>query len=52
LNSNSTKVVTDIVLYNPTNIKQILLNTSSIVIGLSTISPEEDNQTRNTTTQQ
>jgi hypothetical protein len=52
LNNNSTKVVTDIVLYNPTNIKQILLNTSSIVIGLSTISPEEDNQTQNTTTQQ
>ncbi|HEY7572208.1 MAG TPA: hypothetical protein VH796_12655 [Nitrososphaeraceae archaeon] len=52
LNRNSTNIVTDVVLYNPTNVKQILLNTSSIVIGLSTISPEENNQTQNTTTQQ
>ena len=52
LNMNSTNAVTDIVLYNPTNIKQVLLNTSSIVMGLSTISPAGDNQTRNTTTEQ
>ena len=47
---NSTNTVSDIVLYNPTNDKQELLNTSSIVIGISRIDPVEDNSLQNKTT--
>jgi hypothetical protein len=47
---NSTDIVTDIVLYNPTSVKQVLLNTSSIVIGINEINPTGGQPYRNTTT--
>ncbi len=47
---NSTDIITDIVLYNPTSVRQVLLNTSSIVIGLNEINPTGGEPSRNTTT--
>lgn len=47
---NSTNIVSDIVLYNPTSVRQVLLNTSSIVIGISEISPANDLSPKSTIT--
>jgi hypothetical protein len=46
---NSTNTITDIVLYNPTSVKQVLLNTSSIVIGINQIGLVDSFLPRNTT---
>jgi len=46
---NSADVITDIVLYNPTSVKQVLPNTSSIVIGINEINPTWAEPPRNTT---
>jgi hypothetical protein len=49
LDKNSADVITDIVLYNPTSVKQVLPNTSSIVIGINEINPTWAEPPRNTT---